>query len=144
MDGQYWKVDRTMSTNIWLLTVSWALTWEMIRIRNFYCFVYRQHIWLRKWEVIVGGIMLGFMELGWPMVCRRSTSVLFFLPEPVCTEWASNLTYYTSCCTEESCIMLKEPVMDEHTAFMGKKWSRELEHIFHRKYYWISSIRIVT
>ena len=33
----------------------WTLTWEMIRIRNFYCFVYRQHIWLRKWEVIVGG-----------------------------------------------------------------------------------------
>ena len=37
---------------IW--TVSWTLTWEMIRIRIFYCFVYRQHIWLRKWEVIVG------------------------------------------------------------------------------------------
>ena len=28
----------------------------MIRIRNFYSFMYRQHIiWLRKWEVIVGG-----------------------------------------------------------------------------------------
>ena len=48
-----------MSTNnrvvadIWLLTVSWTLTCEMIQIRNFYCFVYRQHIWLRKWEGIV-------------------------------------------------------------------------------------------
>ena len=41
--------------DIWILTVSWTLTWEMIQIRNFYCFVYRQHIWLRKWEVIVGG-----------------------------------------------------------------------------------------
>ena len=30
--------------HLWLLTVSWTLTWEMIRIRNFYCFVYRQHI----------------------------------------------------------------------------------------------------
>ena len=39
------------------LTVSWTLTWEMIRIRNFYCFVYRQHIWLRKWEVIVGDMI---------------------------------------------------------------------------------------
>ena len=29
--------------------------WEVIRKRNFYCFMYRQHIWLRKWEVIVGG-----------------------------------------------------------------------------------------
>ena len=55
MDGQYWKGDWTMSTNewlpgvvadIWLLTVSWTLTWEVM---------YRQHIWLRKWEVIVGG-----------------------------------------------------------------------------------------
>ena len=49
----------TMSTNnrvvadIWVLTVSWTLICEMIRIRNFYCFLYRQHIWLRKWEVIV-------------------------------------------------------------------------------------------
>ena len=55
-------------------------TWELIRIRIFYCFVYRQHIWLRKWEVIFLGtrlIMLGFMDLGWPRVCRCSTSVLF-------------------------------------------------------------------
>ena len=29
----------------------------MIRIRNFYCFVYRQHIWLRKWEVVVGDMI---------------------------------------------------------------------------------------
>ena len=41
--------------DIWLLTVSWTLTWEMIRTRNLYCFVYRQHTWLRKWKVIVGG-----------------------------------------------------------------------------------------
>ena len=46
----------TISTNKWLrsdLTVLWALTSEIIRIRIFYCFVYRQHIWLRKGEVIV-------------------------------------------------------------------------------------------
>ena len=48
-------VNKRVVADIWLLTVSWTLTWEMIRIRNFYCFVYRQHIWLRKWEVIVGG-----------------------------------------------------------------------------------------
>ena len=72
-------VNKRVVADIWLLTVSWTLTWEMIRIRNFYCFVCRQHTWLRKWEVIVGGtwlIMLGFMDLGWPRVCRRSTSVL--------------------------------------------------------------------
>ena len=48
-------VNKRVVADIWLLTVSWTLTWEMIRIRNLYCFVYRQHIWLRKWEVIVGG-----------------------------------------------------------------------------------------
>ena len=48
-------VNKRVVADIWLLTVSWTLTWEMIQIRNFYCFAYRQHIWLRKWEVIVGG-----------------------------------------------------------------------------------------
>ena len=37
-------VNKRVVADIWLLTVSWILTWEMIRIRNFYCFVYRQHI----------------------------------------------------------------------------------------------------
>ena len=61
-----------------ILTVSWTLTWEMIRIRNCYYFMYRQHIWLRKWGDCWGTwlIMLGFMDLGWPRVCRRPTSVL--------------------------------------------------------------------
>ena len=60
MDGQYWRpnhVNKRVVADIWLLTVSWTLTWEMMRIRNFYCFVYRQHIWLRKWEVIVGDMI---------------------------------------------------------------------------------------
>ena len=47
-------VNKRVVDDVWLLTISWTLTWEMIRIRNFYCFEYRQHIWLRKWEVIVG------------------------------------------------------------------------------------------
>ena len=77
-----------MSTNnwvvadIWLLTVSWTLTCEMIQIRNFYCFVYRQHIYM-TWEMrgdclATSLIMLGFMDLGWPRVCRRPTSVLLW------------------------------------------------------------------
>ena len=33
-------VNKRVVSDIWLLTVSWTLTWEMIRIRNFYCFVY--------------------------------------------------------------------------------------------------------
>ena len=60
MDGQYWRpnhVNKRVVADIWLLTVSWTLTWEMMRIRNFYCFVYRQHMWLRKWEVIVGDMI---------------------------------------------------------------------------------------
>ena len=75
-----------MSTNnrvvadIWLWTVSWTLTCEMIQIRNFYCFVYRQHIYM-TWEMrgdclATSLIMLGFMDLGWPRVCRHPTSVL--------------------------------------------------------------------
>ena len=59
MDGQYWRpnhVNKRVVADIWLLN-SWTLTWEMMRIRNFYCFVYRQHIWLRKWEVIVGDMI---------------------------------------------------------------------------------------
>ena len=32
------------------LKVPWALTSEMTRIRNLYCFMYRQHIWLREKE----------------------------------------------------------------------------------------------
>ena len=48
-------VNKRVVADIWLLTVSWTLTWEVIRKRNLYCFMYRQHIWLRKWEVIVGG-----------------------------------------------------------------------------------------
>ena len=46
------------TSGCWHLTFDSFLnldTREMIWIRNFYCFVYRQHIWLRKWEVIVGG-----------------------------------------------------------------------------------------
>ena len=62
------------------LTVPSSWTSEMIRIRNLYSFVYRQHVFdlekrrgdcLMKWL-----IMLRFMDLRGPRVCRRSTSVL--------------------------------------------------------------------
>ena len=93
IDGQYWKGDRTMYiNNQWqptqqvtdiFLAVPSSLTSEMIRIRNLYRFMYRQHVYhlekrrgdcLMKWL-----IMLGFMDLRGPRVCRRSTPVLFFL-----------------------------------------------------------------
>ena len=60
VDRQFGKYGRTMninkqSTSDWHLTYTfpWALTLDMIRMRNLYCFMYRQHAWLRKGEVIV-------------------------------------------------------------------------------------------
>ena len=70
-------VNKRVVADIWLLTVSWTLTWEMIRIRNFYCFVYNNIYDLENERWLLGDIiMLGFMDLGWPRVCWRSTSVL--------------------------------------------------------------------
>ena len=62
MDGQYWKGDRTMSTNEWLLTSDfWQFLepWHdtKLRIRNFYCFVYRQHIWLENERWLLGDMI---------------------------------------------------------------------------------------
>ena len=89
--------NKRVVADIWLLTVSWTLTWEMIRIRNFYCFEYRQHIWLRKWEMIVGGLMmLGFMDLRWPRVCRRSTSVLFYIRKKSHSSGYGSVWWYTA------------------------------------------------
>ena len=45
------------TSGCWLLTLSLTLTWEMIRIRNFYWLIYRQHTCLTKWEVIVGDMI---------------------------------------------------------------------------------------
>ena len=54
-----------------------TLTLEMIRTRNFYCFLYNNICDLENERLLLGDmIMLGFMDLGWPRVCRRSTSVL--------------------------------------------------------------------
>ena len=87
MDGQYWPGDQTMSTNEWLLTSDF---WQFLEP------------WLGRWyeyEIFIASctdniydlenerddcwgtwlIMLGFMDLGWPRVCRRSTSVLWEL-----------------------------------------------------------------
>ena len=46
------------TSGCWHLTFDSFLNLDMgddTNSRNFYCVVYRQHIWLRKWEVIVGG-----------------------------------------------------------------------------------------
>ena len=67
-------------TDIFLAVPS-SLTSEMIRIRNLYRLMYRQHVY--DWEKRRGDclmkwlIMLGFMDLRGPRVCRRSTPVLF-------------------------------------------------------------------
>ena len=92
IDGQYWKGDRTCIsttsdnqhkwlTSIWQsLVLPSSLTSQMIWIRNLYRFMNRQHVYdlekrrgdcLMKWL-----IMLGFMDLRGPRVCRRSTPVL--------------------------------------------------------------------
>ena len=74
--------QQTMVFDIWLLTISWTLTWEMIRKRNFYCFVYRQHIRLKKWQVIVGGHDWSYWDLwiyggrGFVGVQRRSCFIV--------------------------------------------------------------------
>ena len=84
MDGQYWKGDRTMSTNEWLLTYDfwqflepWHGRWYENKIFIASC---TDNIYdLKKMRGDCWGtwlIMLGFMDLGWPRVCRRSTSVL--------------------------------------------------------------------
>ena len=68
-------------TDIFLAVPS-SLTSEMLRIRNLYRFMYRQYVYhlekrrgdcLMKWL-----IMLGFMDLRGPRVCRRSTPVLLY------------------------------------------------------------------
>ena len=84
MDGQYWKGDRTMSTNEWLLTSDfwqflepWHGRWYEYKIfiasctDNIYDLEKRGDCW-GTWL-----IMLGFMDLGWPRVYRCQTSVLF-------------------------------------------------------------------
>ena len=83
-------------TDIFLAVPS-SLTSEMIRIRNLYRFMYRQHVY--DWEKRRGDclmkwlIMLGFMDLRGPRVCRRSTPVLYYNVDPNKTKLLSNLNY---------------------------------------------------
>ena len=81
MDGQYWKGNQTMSTNEWLLTSDfwqflepWHGRWYEYEIYIASCtdkiYVLRGDYW-GTWL-----IMLEFMDLGWPRVCRHSASVL--------------------------------------------------------------------
>ena len=82
MDGQYWKADRTMSTNEWLLT---SLTFDsflnldigddtntkflLLRVQTTYMtYKMRGDCW-GTWLIIYGS--------RWPRVCRHSTSVLY-------------------------------------------------------------------
>ena len=123
MDGQYWKIDQTMYiNNQWqptrqvtdiFLAVPSSLTSEMIRIRNLYRFMYRQHVYdlekrrgdcLMKWL-----ILLGFMDLrgrGFVGVQRRSCQH---------SDDCADLHCYVSTnenfqCTEiTNCVLWKEP-----------------------------------
>ena len=77
----------------------------MIRILNLYSFMYREHVYdlekrradyLMKWL-----IMLGFMDLRGPMVCRRSASVLYesVIAQTECLtfKYFLGLDYLTTC-----------------------------------------------
>ena len=86
MDGQYWKGDQTMSTNEWLLTSGfWQFLepWPDMGVdtnTNFLLLRVQTTYMTKKMRGDFLGtrlIMLGFMDLGWPRVCRCSTSVLF-------------------------------------------------------------------
>ena len=55
VNGTEPRISTNSQTSDWHMTskVPWALTSEMLRVRILDGFVYRQHIWLRKGEVIV-------------------------------------------------------------------------------------------
>ena len=83
MDGQYWKGDRTMSTNEWLLTSDfwqflepWHGRWYENEIFIASCTDNIYDLENERWLLGTWLIMLGFMDLWWPRVCRHSTSVL--------------------------------------------------------------------
>ena len=119
MDGQYWRpnhVNKRVVADIWLLTVSWTLTWEMMRIRNFYCFLYRQHIWLRKWEVIVGD-MIDHVGIYGSRVAEGLSAFnvgLVGLAIEDCVQDCSTSSVSAmellQCCTEPSCNEPSNPV----------------------------------
>ena len=72
------------TSGCWHLTFDSFLNLDMGDDTNTNFLLLRVQTTYMTWEVIVGGtwlIMLGFMDLWWPRVCRRSTSVLFLLCE---------------------------------------------------------------
>ena len=78
--------DRTMSTNEWLLTSDfwqflepWHGRWCEYEIFIASCTDNIYDLENERWLLGTWLIMLGFMDLGWPRVYRRSTSVLFRL-----------------------------------------------------------------
>ena len=75
--------DRTMSTNEWLLTSDfwqflepWHGRWCEYEIFIASCTDNIYDLENERWLLGTWLIMLGFMDLGWPRVYRRSTSVL--------------------------------------------------------------------
>ena len=79
--------DRTMSTNEWLLTSDfwqflepWHGRWCEYEIFIASCTDNIYDLENERWLLGTWLIMLGFMDLGWPRVYRRSTSVLLSLP----------------------------------------------------------------
>ena len=78
--------DRTMSTNEWLLTSDfwqflepWHGRWCEYEIFIASCTDNIYDLENERWLLGTWLIMLGFMDLGWPRVYRRSTSVLYIL-----------------------------------------------------------------
>ena len=78
--------DRTMSTNEWLLTSDfwqflepWHGRWCEYEIFIASCTDNIYDLENERWLLGTWLIMLGFMDLGWPRVYRRSTSVLLLL-----------------------------------------------------------------
>ena len=85
MDGRYWKGDRTMSTNEWLLASDFDSFLNLDMGDDTNTKLLLLHVQTTYMTSKMRGdcwgtwlIMLGFMDLGWPRVCRRPTSVLFF------------------------------------------------------------------
>ena len=83
MDGRYWKGDRTMSTNEWLLTSDFDSFLNLDMGDDTNTKLLLLHVQTTYMTSKMRGdcwgtwlIMLGFMDLGWPRVCRRPTSVL--------------------------------------------------------------------
>ena len=84
IDKKFWKWDRTMNINKQPTKAIglWQLTLDRIQLWNLRCFVYRQHTWLRKGEVIGLWSDWLYWELWiyrWLSVSRCSTLVLVFL-----------------------------------------------------------------